>query len=63
MIQFLCLSTACLQQYLGIGFVVLESQNSLVYSRFNRVYYCERSSYSYKCSTDSGGPISRDPFL
>jgi len=49
MINFLCASTMCLQQYLGVGFVVTSSADTLIYSNFKTVYACKYSGPSFNC--------------
>ena len=40
----------CIQQYLGIGYVVAQSQNLLIYSNYREEYMCNVSGFSYQCT-------------
>mgnify|MGYP006281785889 CR=1 FL=1 len=62
MLRFLCTSTLCLQQMLGIGYVVSQSAGQLVYSTFNDQYLCNVSGPSYACVHPDQADRLNDPF-
>lgn len=39
----------CIQQYLGIGYVVAQSPNVFIYSNFKEKYVCTVSKPIYQC--------------
>ena len=49
MMQFICGSLACAQMYLGVGTVVVQSNDLLIYSTFSKEYICQVNSYIYTC--------------
>lgn len=49
MIQFICASSMCVQNYLGLGITSLRFGDSFVYSTTTNVYYCNHTSQLYKC--------------
>jgi hypothetical protein len=49
MIQFICGSLACAQMYLGVGSVVVQSSDLMIYSTFSKEYVCQVSGNIYTC--------------
>ena len=49
MIQFLCTTTMCVQQYLGVGITTYNLANALVYTTTTQMYYCTKQSQLYSC--------------
>ena len=39
----------CIQQYLGIGYVVAQSSEVLIYSNYREEYVCKVSKPIYQC--------------
>jgi hypothetical protein len=54
MISFVCEFIACLQMCLGIGPVVVQSGNALVYSNFRQEYFCKIECKAMCCCKSSG---------
>jgi hypothetical protein len=40
----------CIQQYLGIGYVVAQSQNVFIYSNYREKYVCTVTKPIYQCT-------------
>jgi hypothetical protein len=51
--NFICTTTMCVQQYLGIGYVVAQSSNQFIYSNFREEFACSVSSHIYQCRKGS----------
>jgi hypothetical protein len=51
--NFICTTMMCVQQYLGIGYVVAQSSNQFIYSNFKDEYACSVSSQIYQCTKGS----------
>ena len=49
MMQFICGSLACAQMYLGIGAVVVQSNDLIIYSTFSKGYVCQVNGNIYTC--------------
>jgi hypothetical protein len=49
MLNFICGTVMCLQQYLGVGFVVAQSSDTLIYSNFKKQFACTYSGPIYRC--------------
>jgi len=47
--NIICTTMICLQQYLGIGYVVAQSQNLLIYSNYREEYVCTVTKPIYQC--------------
>jgi hypothetical protein len=62
MLRFLCSTTMCLQQMLGLGFVVSQDSSTLVYSTFSDQFVCRFSGPSYACTQASQMDRLNDPF-
>ncbi len=43
----------CVQQYLGIGYVIVKSQSQFIYSNFKEEYACSVSGPIYQCTKNS----------
>jgi len=48
--NIICATMMCLQQYLGIGYVVAQSPNTFIYSNFKEEYLCTVSKPVYQCT-------------
>ena len=48
--NFLCTTALCVQQYLGIGYVVAQTPNTMVYATYNTEYICNSSGGAYSCT-------------
>jgi hypothetical protein len=46
--------TICAQQWLGIGYIVLQGENTFLYTNFRMEYACHVSGKIYSCQ---GAPI------
>ena len=62
MLSFICTTAICVHQYLGIGYVIAQDANTLVYSNFNTVYRCEHSGPIYSCAQGDEADRLNDPF-
>jgi hypothetical protein len=49
MIQFICASAMCVQNYLGVGITSPSLGDSFVYRTTTNIYYCNRAAQLYKC--------------
>jgi|GWRWMinimDraft_13_1066021.scaffolds.fasta_scaffold94576_1 hypothetical protein len=47
--NIICTTMMCIQQYLGIGYVVAQSQNLLIYSNYREKYVCAITKPIYQC--------------
>ena len=47
--NIICTTLMCIQQYLGIGYVVAQSSNVFIYSNFKEEYLCTVSKPIYQC--------------
>jgi hypothetical protein len=50
MINFICTSMVCVQQYLSIGGIVISDGQRFIWDGFNGDYVCTVSSNIYQCS-------------
>jgi hypothetical protein len=48
--NIICTTMMCIQQYLGMGYVVAQSQNLLIYSNYKEEYVCTVSKPIYQCA-------------
>ena len=48
-VNIICTTLMCIQQYLGIGYVVAQSQNFLIYSNYKEEYVCTVTKPVYQC--------------
>jgi len=50
MFTIICQTLTCLQMYLGSGYIISQTPDAILYSNFQKIYYCSRSSAIYNCS-------------
>jgi hypothetical protein len=50
-LSFICKNMTCVQQYLGIGYVVAQSSGQLIYSNYEEEFACSVSGYIYHCTS------------
>jgi hypothetical protein len=62
MINFICGTTMCLQQYLGIGNTILNSTDQIIYASSRDTYACTVSGPIYKCQSITTTKDYTDPF-
>lgn len=62
MLSFICTTAICVQQMLGIGYVIAQDRDTLVYSNFNTVYNCHKGGPIYSCVQGDQADSFKDPF-
>ena len=50
MLNFICTTIVCIQQYLGTGYISISDQNRFIWDGFNRDYACTGVKPVYACS-------------
>jgi hypothetical protein len=50
MLNFTCTTLSCLHMYLGVGTVLVDDGQHLLYTNYKVTYACSKSSTSYSCS-------------
>jgi hypothetical protein len=50
MLNFICTTMVCVQQYLSIGGIVVSDGQRFIWDGFNGDYICTSSSNIYQCS-------------
>lgn len=49
MIQFMCVTSLCLQQWLGSGYVISQDDTTILFSTMQHIYLCNKSGPYYSC--------------
>jgi len=49
MLNFICTTAVCIQQYLGTGYVTMSDGQRFLWDGSNQDYACTGSSYVYSC--------------
>jgi hypothetical protein len=50
MINFICTTAVCVQQYLGTGYIPVSDGQRFIWDGFNQDYVCAATSNIYTCS-------------
>lgn len=57
MFTIICQTLTCLQMYLGSGYIISQTPDAILYSNFQKIYYCNRSREIYNCYSLPVDPI------
>lgn len=49
MITFFCATMSCLNMYLGSGYVLTQTTNTIVYYNFQKKYICNKQDSRFEC--------------
>jgi hypothetical protein len=49
MLNFICTTAVCIQQYLGTGYVSISDRQRFIWDGSNHDYACTHASYVYNC--------------